>query len=191
MGRLLAYPKDFAFSHNGNTTPGLDPEWYFTQEAAGRYNGTAWDVSSTFPYPAAIHNDIMIAKSIWPQDKAKDQARRLKVEIRTFIEQEIANTVIWTHEWDSYYFAWPPKGDRPEAVITEVKHGYHVFNFVTQAETLLFKFRFADQVTAPTEWHPDYQPGEDTMINKHEWELRTQIREKWGYGAVPRDSSLW
>jgi hypothetical protein len=190
MGRLLAYPKDFSIYNPNRSehTRGLDPEWYFTREAPGRFNGSAWDVSSTFPYSASIHNDIMTARRAWPSDKAKELSRVLKVDIRTFIEAEITHTVIWTENPKIYYYVMPPLGDN-SAIITEVKHFYHVFNFVTQAETLLFKLRFADQVTDETEWHPDYEPSGESFTSQNDWEARREIQERWGYGAVPK--SYW
>jgi hypothetical protein len=182
MGRLLAYPKDFAVHDpsRNERKPGLDPEWYFTREA-----GRAWDVSSTFPYSASIHNDIMTARKVWPSDKASEQSRKLKVEIRTFIESEITSTVIWTENSKEYHYVFPPK-EGHQAVIMAVKHGYHAFHFVTGAEALLFKLRFSDQVAVQTETHPDYHPEGESFITASDWEARHEIQQRWGYGAVPR-----
>jgi hypothetical protein len=192
VGKLLAYPIDFSSYDRARSEskPGLDPEWYFTRDiyvgSTSSGSHSTWDVSSTFPFSVAIHSDVLSARNDWPKDAAHERSRKLKVEIRTFIEMEISNTVIRTDQSTHYTFVWPPAKDRKEAVIRDVSHGYCVFNFVTEPDAILFKLRFADYVSGISEFHPDYQPDGESFTAKSEWEARTAIQEKWGYAAVPR-----
>lgn len=196
MGQLIAVP-DFRARNPNNTDksrPLNDSFWYFNDTID--HFQSDFDVSKTYPETLYIHADWIKGVSYHYAGniglKVED-AGRLRVEIREWIEQNVSNVVIYDCINLNYYRAVPPKkidGKVERGYEHDVRHAYYAFYFKNSAEATHFKLRFAGFVSnAMSSRHPD-RPREDGVYDVREYHVATAISSPYGGITDPQRYEL-
>jgi hypothetical protein len=131
--------------HYINATSTLGPSWYFPDayfSVDARAYKYAWP-NPAFPAHVAINDDDMT------------NARR--IEIRRWIEQHVAGTVIADFPDKSYRIYFNDKYEWGKH--WEINNKWHVFYFVLKQDAMMFKLAFSEYVKPLTDTHPTRHEG--------------------------------
>jgi hypothetical protein len=146
VGRLIELSE---FCVSDNHTGDLNALWYFP-DARWDYRGNRrckFTIESGYPALCAIHQDRL------DTDNVKD-AGALRMEIRRWIERNLTTDVILSYK--NMEYRNPENDSLPrDYFIPPIKHGYHLFNFETDSDMMLFRLRFSDYVREIQTTHPN------------------------------------
>lgn len=154
MARLLSY-RDFGID-------GLDPTWWFADTTWSSSPGSGthrFDITKEFPHQLAIHRKHIGLNGRYCYEK--DQ-QALRVEVRKFVEKQCCDDVFFSFKNMEYDYLSEKDKDSPTYKSYDayyrirVEHGYMLFHFVSEADAILFRLRFADSVRPIEERHPHY-----------------------------------
>lgn len=149
-----------------------DPFWYFVDT---RRNRTQFSVEQTYPHKLYIANAYLEGPR-YEGEEGERQAALQRIEIRRWIEVNIAGDVIYDRLNMTYWRVLPKKANRSpssrDRPFYDFPHGYYVFYFEHESDALAFRMRFSCVETKPSPCLPGHelQEGEEQYAERHEAE---------------------
>lgn len=147
---FLSEFKDLPTHRSGTSTgsTGLPPRWFFADASSYR-EGHKFTIESSYPFSCAMHEETVEGEYYVQDDRG-----RFRVELRRWIERNLAGDVVIEYLNKSYRVTPPPNQYNRYPDSYEIRHNYVVFHFETEADLFHFRMKYSEQVEEIQSTHP-------------------------------------